>query len=202
MENKPVGLIDMDGTIADFEGSMLAELKLIASPDESDELLQAYIHRTIPCPDYMERRKDLIMSRGEWWENIPRFLLGFEVMEAMEDIGFYLSILTQGPKENPTAWSNKVRWCLKHIPSVDITMTRKKALVYGKVLVDDYPKYVDSWLEWRPRGLVIMPANSGNVDYSHPQVVRYDGSNFPEVRSRLENAYEEAMAKLSEGEEG
>lgn len=60
-----------------------------------------------------------------------------------------------------------------------------KGLVYGAILVDDWPEYVERWLKHRPRGLVVMPASSNNVGYNHPNVIRYDGSNIDEVRKRM-----------------
>jgi len=46
--------------------------------------------------------------------------------------------------------------------------------------------YVERWLSWRDRGLVIMPANEGNKNFSHPQVIRYDGSNLEVVKKAME----------------
>jgi len=40
---------------------------------------------------------------------------------------------------------------------------------------------INSWLKWRPRGLVIMPARSYNGGYSHPNVIRYEGDNHYEA---------------------
>jgi hypothetical protein len=80
-------------------------------------------------------------------------------------------------------------WIDKHLgQGVDITITRDKGLVYGKVLVDDWPEYINRWLEWRPRGLVIMPANEANKGYFHPQVIRYDGKNLGVVKEAMEKA--------------
>jgi hypothetical protein len=72
-------------------------------------------------------------------------------------------------------------------PDVDITITRDKGLVYGLVLVDDWPKYILRWLKWRPRGLVIMPASTSNEKFKHPQVIRYDGSreSFDQVDTAM-----------------
>jgi hypothetical protein len=67
-----------------------------------------------------------------------------------------------------------------------VTITHDKGIVYGAVLVDDWPEYVTSWLEHRPRGLVIMPAHNHNVGFAHSQVVRYDGTNLDEVRTRMQ----------------
>lgn len=33
--------------------------------------------------------------------------------------------------------------------------------------------------------LVIMPANEHNAGFTHPNVVRYDGTNLAEVRDRM-----------------
>ena len=98
-------------------------------------------------------------------------------------------ILTQGPKKNPASWSGKKKWIDKNLgQDVDITITRDKGLVYGKVLVDDYPGYIEKWLQWRERGLVIMPANELNKYFVHPQVIRYDGTNLNEIAIAMEKA--------------
>ena len=95
-------------------------------------------------------------------------------------------ILTQAPRLNPSSLTGKKLWLDQYLPGVDFTMTRDKGLVYGKVLVDDYPKYIDRWLEWRRNGLVIMPGNKSNLDYKNPQVIRYDGTNFEAVKKAFE----------------
>ncbi|MBS3153172.1 hypothetical protein J4426_01235 [Candidatus Woesearchaeota archaeon] len=53
---------------------------------------------------------------------------------------------------------------------------------------DDYPGYISEWLAHRPRGLVIMPVYEYNRGFSHPNLVKYDGSNLAEVRRVLEIA--------------
>jgi len=180
-ENKPIALVDMDGTLADYDGAMQRDLDKLSSPDErSREIGYGCKH-----PDYIWERMKMIKSSGEWWENLPKFQLGFDVLEILREFEFYISILTQGPRANPVAWSHKVRWCLKNVPDLDITITRNKGLVYGRVLVDDYPEYIEQWLEWRPRGLVIMPAQKWNKDFKHSNVLRYDGKNLSSLRHAL-----------------
>lgn len=91
-------------------------------------------------------------------------------------------VLTQGPRKNPNAWMGKKVWIDRNLgQDIDVTITRDKGLVYGRILVDDWPKYITRWLEWRPRGLVIMPANDNNKNFKHKQVIRYDGKNFQEM---------------------
>lgn len=67
-----------------------------------------------------------------------------------------------------------------------------KGLFYGTVLVDDYPEYMKRWLAWRPRGLGIVPTHPHNADFSHPNVVIYDGSDlaFQRVRKALLAAFQ------------
>ena len=138
------------------------------------------------APIYLRRRADLIRSSAEWWANLPKFQLGFDVWDMVTELKFRKMILTQGPKRNPASWSGKKMWIDKNLgQDVDITITRDKGLVYGKALVDDWPEYIKRWLEWRPRGLVIMPAHEHNKDFSHPQVIRYTGKNKSEVLQAL-----------------
>ncbi len=178
-----IALFDMDGTLCDYDKGMRTELEKLRSPDEpiyNPPLRSSY-------PKYIHNRADMIKSSESWWVNLPRFQLGWDVLEVAKSLEYRIMILTQGPKKNPTSWSGKKKWIDSNLgPDVDITITRDKGLVYGKVLVDDYPGYIKGWLEWRKRGLVIMPASEGNKDFSHPQVIRYTGENLEEVRSAME----------------
>jgi 5'-nucleotidase len=63
------------------------------------------------------------------------------------------------------------------------------------VLVDDWPEYIHRWLTWRPRGLVIVPAQPWNVGFSHPKALRYDGTNPDMVRARLRAVRDAALAE-------
>jgi hypothetical protein len=43
-------------------------------------------------------------------------------------------ILTQGPRKNPASWAGKKKCIDRHLgQDADITITRDKGLVYGKV---------------------------------------------------------------------
>jgi 5'(3')-deoxyribonucleotidase len=133
----------------------------------------------------MIERKKLIQDQPGWWRNLEPLELGLEIVEALSVLGFRLMVLTKGPsKRNAGCWTEKVEWCRKHLPSVPVTITEDKGLVYGKILVDDWPAYVDRWLEWRPRGLVLMPAHPWNEGYSHPNVLRYTKENLPDAITR------------------
>lgn len=92
--------------------------------------------------------------------------------------------MTKGPFHNSNSWSEKVDWCREHVTDASITMTEDKSLVYGRVLFDDWPQYVESWLEFRPRGVVILPDRPWNQGLEHSQIVRYK-NNLPEIENAI-----------------
>jgi hypothetical protein len=186
-EHEKIALFDMDGTLCDYEGKLISDLNDLNGPNEN--FIGHIPHDDEPL--YLRRRVDLIRSSENWWATLPKFQLGFDIWNLANDLGFRRMILTAGPKRNPNAWLGKKLWIDANLgPNTDITITRDKGLVYGKVLVDDWPDYVIRWLEWRPRGLVIMPASKTNEGFKHKQVIRYTGSNFSEVEDALGNLIE------------
>ncbi len=177
-----VALFDMDGTLCDYEKGLIKSLEQLRSPMEPPVTKPP----SKSSPNYLRVRADLVRTNEDWYVNLDRFELGFDIWNIAEELDYTRMILTQGPKRNPFAWSGKKMWIDKHLGTdVGITITRDKGLVYGRVLVDDYPGYINRWLEWRRNGLVVMPASRINGDFKHPQVIRYDGSNLNEVRERM-----------------
>ncbi len=176
-----IALFDMDGTLCDYDEAMFRELELLKSINEKS------FHPPIRnnAPRHVRERLRTIMMNKEWWANLPKFKLGWDILEEAKLLNYHIMILTKCSKSNPDGWAGKIEWVKKYLPGTDITITTEKSLVYGKVLVDDYPPYIQRWLEHRPRGLVIMPANRGNKDFRHSQAIRYDGSNLVEVKEAL-----------------
>jgi len=177
---EPIALFDLDGTLADFDKAMQAKLKELAAPGEYQNTRE-YSHQ-----EHIQARWDLIKMQAGFWENLERFQLGFDILEVARELEFINHILTKGPVNTTSAWTEKAIWCKREVPDCLVTIGMDKGLMYGKMLTDDWPKYMIRWLEWRPRGLGIMPAQSWNKDFSHPNVVRYDGTNLAEVRDRME----------------
>jgi len=184
-EPECVALFDMDGTLCDYELGLSDAMEGLRSPGE-----EVFAGHMRDCdPSYIKNRANLIRSSEKWWAGLSKFQLGWDVLGIAREFYYRIMILTQGPKRNPASWSGKKRWIDKNLgEEVDVTITRDKSLVYGKVLVDDYPGYVDEWLKWRRNGLVIMPASDSNEGYEHKQVIRYDGSNLNEVRVAMAGA--------------
>lgn len=186
--SQKIALFDMDGTICDYVGAMKVELAKLRAPGELD----VDPFRIVDSPDfqYLWDRMKVVKADEDWWANLPRYELGFDVMEMTKKLGYYNELLTNAPKAIPAALAGKLRWIMRNLDEdIDFTMTRNKSRHYGRVLVDDYPEYIIPWLEHRRHGLVIMPANEYNYDFRHEHVIRYDGSNKEQVFNALVSAY-------------
>lgn len=188
MHNENIALFDLDGTLANYEAALRRDLARIAGPNDPPIV---EIHGDLP--EWLDERIYMIRSQPKWWQKLEQLPLGFEVLEKCMEIGYDIRILTKGPRRTHGAWTEKAKWCHCNVkpicPSMQVTITEDKGLVYGKVLVDDYPEYMDRWLHHRPRGLGIMPAQDWNVGYSHPNVLRYTGTEKEELAELLQRAY-------------
>lgn len=169
-----VALFDMDSSLCDYSASLVAALRHIQSPLEpvvTEENL--WFQDQAP---HMEARMNLIKSQPGFWLNLAPIQAGLDIVDWCSRFGFHIAILTKGPRRHSLAWSEKLQWCQRCIgEDVDVTVTFDKSRVYGKVLYDDYPEYMVSWLKHRPRALGIMPVTPGNKGFSHPNVVIYRG---------------------------
>lgn len=175
-----IALFDMDGSLADYDGALIRDLEELRSPEEPAITRENLWE--IEKREYILARMRLIKGQPGWWLNLEPIPMGMQILSLCEHLGFDIHILTKGPKRHALAWDEKVRWCQRHIgPDVDIHLTSDKGMVYGKLLYDDYPDYMLRWLRHRPRGLGIMPVCPHNRDFTHPNVVKWDGTNLEEV---------------------
>ena len=158
---KPVALVDLDGTLAGFHIALAEAMAPFAG----------LLDHNATAREYAE---DLIKRQPGFWRNLPPLPLGMEILRFLRALDYRIHILTRGPKRKPPAWTEKVEWVHAHLGAeTSIHIAHDKALVYGRVLVDDWPAYIKPWLKHRPRGIVIMPAQPWNEDFTHPQVLRY-----------------------------
>jgi 5'-nucleotidase len=181
-----IALFDLDGTLCDYDKTIEeAYNRLMKSPDD---LPYRHFKQNEEPPCFKERIRKIRNEDG-WWEKLPKLKLGFDILKVAKEYDFKIHILTKGPYSSDNAWTEKVRWVKKNIktdyPDAKLTITEDKGLVYGTVLVDDWIEYIERWFTWRPRGLVIMPAHPWNEGYSHPNVIRYDGTNIDRVREKM-----------------
>src|SRR5262249_35853834 len=162
---EPIALFDLDGTLADYDAAMRRDMRLLQAPGEPE-----WDPSTDRDAEYLKERQKLIRRQPGWWESLERYPPGFEILSEARALHFQCHVLTKGPASAVSSWPEKLLRCQKHVPDLLVTVTQDKGLVYGKVLVDDWPPYVSRWMEWRPRGLVIMPAHPWNEGFTHSSV--------------------------------
>lgn len=152
----PIALFDLDNTLADYSAAIVEGMARISLPGDPP-----WVSSIDESPVYEARRK-LIISKPGWWRALKPFQMGFEILEQVKRHGFECYICSKGPAHHPMAWAEKVAWCQEHVPGLPIILADNKSLVYGRVLVDDWPKYGSKWLKHRPRGLWIIPSQPWN----------------------------------------
>lgn len=195
-----IGNFDLDSSLADYEGQLVADLEKMRSPGEPPVDMRQLWGDAVPA--WLKARERSIKLRPGWWSGLPVMPNGLWVLNAARGIGFDCRVLTVGPESNSRAWAEKVDWCYAHLQdptspgrNVNITITRDKSQVYGLFLYDDYPPYLEEWLKNRPRGIAIMPLNEHNDWYHHSRLFRYDGNNKQQVVDLLKKIYHRAPGK-------
>lgn len=188
-----IGLFDLDGSLADYEGGMRMSLDIIRSPEEA---ISSGLHEMENLP-HIGNRMRLIKDQPGWWLNLPRIESGFQMVNLIRSIGFDVHILTKGPSKHSLAWKEKIDWCNNQpeLQGCPIHIVSSKSLVYGHLLFDDFPPYMKDWLEHRPRGLGIMPETYYNADFQHDQVVKWDGTNLEEIEKIARLVFERKMGE-------
>jgi len=186
---KNVALFDLDGSLAGYVEQLLADLETLRAPGETP--ITALNIWNIDSLPHIKARMNLIKSTPGWWRNLPQISNGMRVFNEAKRIGFHNCVLTKAPSQQPLAWTEKVEWCWSNLgPDTDAqVVSGSKGLTYGKLLYDDFPEFIEQWLEHRPRGLAIMPVNITNEKFFHPQVVRWTGENWDEVSNALNACY-------------
>jgi len=179
-----IALFDMDATLCDYDKAVKRDYDKMKAP--SDPEYSAF-NKEIESTDYLRNRIRILRNVPGWWQDLEKYAPGFEILNLAKDLGFSIHILTKGPRSSTNSWAEKVEWCKRNLEEYDvnITISEDKGLVYGKVLVDDYPEYVEQWLRNRPRGLVIMPLHEWNKNFKHDNVIHYNGNNIDEIKKAL-----------------
>jgi hypothetical protein len=192
-------LFDLDESLVDQRGRLIADLNEIKSPDELLVTVEnLFVLDKLP---YMCRRIDLIRGQTNWWRDLPQIEAGMHVFRAAQRMGFVCEVLTRAPKNYPHAWTEKHLWCERNLgPDIEVKVVKAdKSGVRGDVLYDDYPLYGEAWLARHRDGLWIMPATYHNQPSlgtykPAPNIIRYD-NNLEEVLRALSKR---ALMRLSD----
>ncbi len=170
---RKICLVDLDGTLMDYDKAMRRDLLATASPleDFSNPDIFHY-ENTYP---HIKARMDFIRRKPGWWRELELNVAIYNVWLMAKTIGFECHVLTQGPRGNSGAWSEKVDSVNKHLgQDTPVHIVRDKGLVTGDILIDDYPGYCEKWLEGNPRGKVLMPIRSYNLEFKHPRLAHFN----------------------------
>jgi 5'-nucleotidase len=187
-----VGLFDLDGSLANFEGGMKTELEKLRSPEERPLPDNLWDLDESEGSDHLRARMSLIKRVPGWWVNLDPIPMGFKALMLAQKVGFDAEILTKGPVTNSLAWKEKIEWCKKHPETKDLPVhiVASKGSMYGRLLYDDYVPFMEEWLCHRPRGLGVMPVTAANKSFYHPQVLKWTGENGEELLSALRAAFQ------------
>lgn len=187
---EPIALVDLDNTLCKYAEAMRRDMALLRAPCEYKHDLVA-VNPKMPKQPHLRAREQLIRSQPGWWARLEPLEIGFQILKELRKLKFDIHILTKGPWKSYNAWTEKAEWCREHVPGTPVTITQEKSLVYGRVLVDDWPPYYLSWLKVRPRGLVVVPAQPWNAGLAKdPRIVRYTGpKDLPVLRAALKKQF-------------
>lgn len=180
-DEKPIALVDLDGSLADYHKSMQEKLDALRYPGEP-ELVPGEKE-----PAWMKARRHLIKNSPGFWSSLEPIEHGFKIVKEIQAADFDLHVLTRAPKKAPNAWSEKYIWCKQYLPDIDVTITRNKALVHARVLYDDWPPYAEAWLADKPKGYVIMLHQPWNAHFMHSRVYRVVPEHFEKQLPTLRN---------------
>ena len=194
-----IALIDLDNTVCDWDKAMIRDLKRCLPPEYWQRSLGPHTSHLDAWmtderrnrPEWVENLMSVIRTQAGWWVNLEPLPIGMAIFDIIKSSrwNWEVNVLTKGPATKPAAWAEKVQWCLQHLGDIPVTVCADKSIVYGRVLVDDYPPYMEQWLKHRPNGLGIMPAHQYNEGFAHPNVIRATFVNLDLVIKVLDLAW-------------
>jgi hypothetical protein len=185
---KPIAYFDMDDTLVQYTPAIERDYNLYKGPNDPGFSPE---NKKIP---YLRKRIDLIRSVPGWWLSLEPHQPGFEILEVCKELGFEIRVASRGPNRCDNAWMEKFMWCKKYLPGVGVTITLDKSVLLGDLLVEDYPEYLDAWLENNPKSHGIIMPYTRNSDYEHDRVFEYRNSP-QDLKERLEVVYDNILIR-------
>ena len=141
--------VDMDNVLVDFQSGL---------DQQSEQTLQQYAGRLDEIPGLFGKMKPLVGA-----------------IDAVHQLNEYydLLILSTAPWNNPSAWSDKVKWVTEYLDDLfhkRMVVTHRKDLCQGDYLIDDRGKNGTSEFsgEWIEFGSERFPDWQSVLDYLIP----------------------------------
>ena len=141
--------VDMDNVLVDFQSGL---------DQQSEQTLQQYAGRLDEIPVLFGKMKPLVGA-----------------IDAVHQLNEYydLFILSTAPWNNPSAWSDKVKWVTEYLDDLfhkRMVITHRKDLCQGDYLIDDRGKNGTSEFsgEWIEFGSERFPDWQSVLDYLIP----------------------------------
>lgn len=141
--------VDMDNVLVDFQSGL---------DQQSEHTLQQYAGRLDEIPGLFGKMKPLVVA-----------------IDAVHQLNEYydLFILSTAPWNNPSAWSDKVKWVTEYLDDLfhkRMVITHRKDLCQGDYLIDDRGKNGTSEFsgEWIEFGSERFPDWQSVLDYLIP----------------------------------
>ena len=141
--------VDMDNVLVDFQSGL---------DQQSEQTLQQYAGRLDEIPGLFGKMKPLVGA-----------------IDAVHQLNEYydLFILSTAPWNNPSAWSDKVKWVTEYLDDLfhkRMVITHRKDLCQGDYLIDDRGKNGTSEFsgEWIEFGSERFPGWQSVLDYLIP----------------------------------
>lgn len=139
-------LLDVDGVVADFIGSLLETINSKLQPSDIKEWGFLEI-----LPSDERAKAEAVLKKPSFWRNLPLLDGAKEGVQELRDRGFEITWLTS-PWESCPGWDRaRTEWVHHHFDERDPVIVRKdKEKVDGDVFIDDKPDNIEKWQKAHP----------------------------------------------------
>ena len=178
-------LIDLDGTMANYDKALHEGLEGLVGPDENTTWFNSGVgFKRESLQSWQRERERLVRSADGFYRNLEPIAMGFQILDLLKRSGFICHVATKCPFDNSAqAAKEKIEWCHNYLRDLKVTICGDKSLMMGAILFDDWPCYITPWLENNPDSVVLMLDQPWNRDFSHDRVVRVQNLDWDEIDS-------------------
>jgi 5'-nucleotidase len=193
-----LALIDLDGTMADYDGAITRGLLSLSAGAELETPLQGMGFTREQNPLWLQERERLVRSMPGFYRDLKPLLSGFYVVGVLQRAGYALHVATKAPRHNTAiASKEKIEWCEEYLPNIPVTISGDKSILRGDILFDDWPGYIGPWLEANPNSIVLMPDRQWNANYQADRCYRITESTTSEDILDVIHQHENKLNVLS-----